>query len=561
VKINGARMVIEAIRHEGVDVVFGYPGGAIMNVYDEIYKQNHFQHILTRHEQAAVHAADGYARATGKVGVAIVTSGPGFTNAVTGLATAYMDSTPMVVISGQVPTSIIGTDGFQEIDAVGISRPCTKHNYLVQNIEELPRILKEAFYVARTGRPGPVHVDIPKDVTATFGVFDYEKEINMPTYKPTTKGNKRQIKKALEVLSTAKKPLLYVGGGAVLSNAFSDIRAFAKKTNIPVVETLMARGVMGHDNPLLVGMLGMHGEYAANMAMYEADVIVSLGARFDDRVTGRLDEFAKGATIIHVDVDPASIGKIVVPHYPIVGDLKLVMEDLNEIVQEFEFADFSGWVSALKEYQKAEPLRFIDSNDVIKPQWAIKRTGELLGHRAVVTTDVGQHQMWTAQFYPFDFARQFVTSGGLGTMGFGLPAAMGVARGMKDKVSVNFTGDGSILMNIQELMTCVEYNLPVVNIILNNNYLGMVRQWQTMFYEDRLAETDLSMQPDFIKLIEAFGGVGYRVSTKEQFDEALHKAVESKRVAFIEVIVDRRENVLPMVPNGHALNEMYLLKD
>ena len=560
-KINGARMVIEAIRHEGVDVVFGYPGGAIMNVYDEIYKQNHFQHILTRHEQAAVHAADGYARATGKVGVAIVTSGPGFTNAVTGLATAYMDSTPMVVISGQVPTSIIGTDGFQEIDAVGISRPCTKHNYLVQNIEELPRILKEAFYVARTGRPGPVHVDIPKDVTATFGIFDYEKEINMPTYKPTTKGNKRQIKKALEVLASAKKPLLYVGGGAVLSNAFSDIRAFAKKTNIPVVETLMARGVMGHENPLLVGMLGMHGEYAANMAMYEADVIVSLGARFDDRVTGRLDEFAKGATIIHVDVDPASIGKIVVPHYPIVGDLKLVMEDLNDIVQEFSFADFSGWVSALKEYQKAEPLRFVDSNEVIKPQWAIRRTGELLGHRAVVTTDVGQHQMWAAQFYPFDFARQFVTSGGLGTMGFGLPAAMGVARGMQDKVSVNFTGDGSILMNIQELMTCVEYNLPVVNIILNNNYLGMVRQWQTMFYEDRLAETDLSMQPDFIKLIESFGGVGYRVSTKEQFDEALHKAVESKRVAFIEVIVDRRENVLPMVPNGHALNEMYLLKD
>ncbi|QOG11425.1 acetolactate synthase large subunit [Arcobacter sp. FWKO B] len=560
-KINGARMVIEAIRHEGVDVVFGYPGGAIMNVYDEIYKQNHFQHILTRHEQAAIHAADGYSRATGKVGVAIVTSGPGFTNAVTGLATAYMDSIPMVVISGQVPTSIIGTDGFQEIDAVGISRPCTKHNYLVQNIEELPRILKEAFYVARSGRPGPVHVDIPKDVTATMGDFDYEKEINMPTYKPTTKGNKRQIKKALEAIAQAKKPLIYVGGGAVLSNAFVDIREFAKKTNIPVVETLMARGVMGADNPLLMGMLGMHGEYSANMAMYETDLIISLGARFDDRVTGRLDQFAKSATIVHVDVDPASIGKIVVPHYPIVGDLKLVMEDLNEMVHDFEFNDYASWVSRLKEYQKEQPLRFVDSDEVIKPQWVVKRTGELLGYKAIVTTDVGQHQMWTAQFYPFDFARQFVTSGGLGTMGFGLPAAMGVARGKEDKVSINFTGDGSILMNIQELMTCVEYKLPVINIILNNNYLGMVRQWQTMFYDDRLAETDLSTQPDFVKLIEAFGGVGYRVSTKEQFDEALHKAVEAKKVAFIEVIVDRRENVLPMVPNGHALNEMHLLKD
>lgn len=560
-KINGARMVIEAIRHEGVDVVFGYPGGAIMNVYDEIYKQNHFQHILTRHEQAAVHAADGYARATGKVGVAIVTSGPGFTNAVTGLATAYMDSIPLVVISGQVPTSIIGTDGFQEIDAVGISRPCTKHNYLVQNIEELPRILKEAFFLARTGRPGPVHVDIPKDVTATLGDFDYEKEVNMPTYKPTTKGNKRQIKKALEVIASAKKPLLYVGGGAVLSNVFIDIREFAKKTNIPVVETLMARGVMGSSNPLFIGMLGMHGEYAANMAMHEADVIVSLGARFDDRVTGRLDQFAKDATIVHVDVDPASIGKIVVPHYPIVGDLKLVMEDLNEMVNEFEFSDYSQWLEVLSGYKKAQPLRFIDSDETIKPQWVVQRTGEILGHRAIITTDVGQHQMWAAQFYPFDFARQFVTSGGLGTMGFGLPAAMGVARGMTDKVSVNFTGDGSILMNIQELMTCVEYKLPVVNIILNNNYLGMVRQWQTMFYDDRLSETDLSCQPDFIKLIESFGGIGYRVSTKEEFDEALNKAVNSKKVAFIEVIVDRRENVLPMVPNGHALNEMHLLKD
>lgn len=561
-KMTGAKMVIESLHKEGVEVVFGYPGGAIMNVYDEIYKQNYFQHILNRHEQASILAAEGYARATGKTGVAIVTSGPGFTNAITGIADAYMDSIPLVVISGQVPTTIIGTDGFQEIDAVGISRPCTKHNYLVNKIEDLPRIIKEAFHIASTGRPGPVHVDIPKDITAQMAEFIYPEEINLPTYKPTINYNKKQLKRAMEAIASAKKPLLYVGGGAILSNCGYEIRELAEKLNIPVVETLMARGVMGHDNPLLFGMLGMHGEFAANMAAHETDLLISLGARFDDRVTGRLDEFASKATVIHVDIDPASIAKLVVPDYPIVGDLKITVKAMLDSVSEYQFNDYSNWVELLKDYREKEPLRYIDSNEVIKPQWPIQRVGELLGQRAVVSTDVGQHQMWTAQFYPFAYPRQWITSGGLGTMGFGLPAAMGVARALKgtDKVSINFTGDGSILMNIQELMTCVEYELPVINIVLNNNFLGMVRQWQTMFYDNRLSETDLSAQPNFKMLVEAFGGNGYRVTTKEEFDAALKDAVEKGKTAMIEVIVARHEEVLPMVPNGHALNEMTLIE-
>jgi len=561
VKITGARMVIEALNEEKTEVVFGYPGGAIMNVYDEIYKQDFFQHILTKHEQAAVHAADAYARSTGKVGVAIVTSGPGFTNAVTGIATAYTDSIPMVIISGQVPTAVIGTDAFQEIDAVGISRSCTKHNFLVNDVKDLPRVLKLAFYLARTGRPGPVHIDLPKDVSANIAEFDYSKNFELPTYKPTTKGNVRQIKNALEHIAKAKRPLLYVGGGAVLSNCYEDIREFVELTKIPVVETLMARGVMRSDSEYLFGMLGMHGEYAANMAMSETDMIICLGARFDDRVTGRLDVFAKKAHVVHVDIDPASIAKIVKPNYPIVGDLAIVMKQILEESQDMTFNDYSSWKDKLTTYQKEHPLRFEEDSDRLKPQWVIKRTGELLGDKALISTDVGQHQMWTAQFYPFNYPRQFMTSGGLGTMGVGLPYAMGVKRANPDKISVNFTGDGSIMMNIQEIITCTQYNLPHINIILNNNYLGMVRQWQTRFYEDRLAETVLETQADFKMLSESMGGVGYKVHTKEEFDKALEDAIASNKTAMIEVIVDRREEVLPMVPNGHALNEMLLLGD
>lgn len=558
-QLNGSEMIIHALKNEGVKVVFGYPGGAALNIYDEIYKQNFFEHILTRHEQAAIHAADGYARASGEVGVAIVTSGPGFTNAVTGIATAYMDSIPLVIISGQVPTTLIGTDAFQEIDAVGISRPCTKHNFLVKSIEELPRILKEAFYIARSGRPGPVHIDLPKDISATIGEFNYPNEIKLQTYKPTYKGNPRQIKKVAQAILESKKPLLYIGGGCVASKSSNLIREFCEITHIPVVETLMARGIMPYNHPDLLGMVGMHGSYVANMAMSETDLIIALGARFDDRVTGKLSEFAKYAQIVHIDIDPSSISKIVDVAYPIVGDVSSVLEELLGLIKnDFEVKNILPWRETLERYNKLHPLSYEDSQEVLKPQWIIKKVGEILGNEALISTDVGQHQMWAAQFYPFNFPRQFITSGGLGTMGFGLPAAMGAKKAFPQKVSINITGDGSILMNIQELMTCSVYNIPVINIILNNNYLGMVRQWQTFFYENRYSNTNLEIQPDFIKLAESFGGVGFVVNTKDEFVESLNKAINSNKSALLDVRIDRYENVLPMVPTGGALFNMML---
>ncbi len=559
-QMSGAQMVIEALIAEGVDTVFGYPGGAIMNVYDEIYKQDGFEHILTRHEQAAVHAAEGYAKVSGNVGVAMITSGPGFTNAVTGLADAYMDSIPLVVISGQVPMSLIGTDAFQEIDAVGISRSCTKHNYLVTDASELPRILKEAFYIAASGRPGPVHVDIPKDVTAQIAEFDYSKPIELETYKPTIKGNSRQIKKAVDAMIHAKRPLFYLGGGIINSNASEEVRRFVKMTGIPAVETFMARGTLRYDDELLISMLGMHGSYAANMAMSETDLVIALGARFDDRVTGKLSEFAKNADIIHVDIDPASISKLVNAHYPIVGDVKGVVVAMTELIaKKVNPSRYEPWLETIANFEKLHPLSYQEEEGVIKPQWVVERIGELLGENANISTDVGQHQMWAAQFYPFTRARQFISSGGLGTMGFGFPAAMGAKRADMDRVSINITGDGSILMNIQELMTAVENKLPVINVILNNQYLGMVRQWQTLFYDKRHSSTDLSAgQPNFTMLVESFGGVGYEVTTKAEFDAALKDAVEKDVVALINVSVARLENVMPMVPSGGSLFNMML---
>lgn len=558
-ELNGSLMLMHALKNEGVKVVFGYPGGAALNIYDEIYKQDFFRHVLVRHEQAAVHAADGYARASGEVGVAIVTSGPGFTNAVTGIATAYMDSIPLVIISGQVPTTLIGTDAFQEIDAVGISRPCTKHNYLVKDIQSLPRILKEAFFIARSGRPGPVHIDLPKDISATIGEFDYPQTISLETYKPTYKGNARQIQKATTAIKESKRPLLYIGGGSISSNARDSILKLCEITKIPAIETLMARGVLGSDCENLLGMVGMHGSYVANMAMSEADLLIALGARFDDRVTGKLSEFAKGADIIHIDIDPSSISKIVQVDYPIVGDVSSVVCEIVELLKDnYNCEIHKTWRDSLKKYNALYPLSFKDSNEVLKPQWVIQKVGEIVSKNTFISTDVGQHQMWCAQFYPFSSPREFITSGGLGTMGFGLPAAMGAKCANPSKISINISGDGSILMNIQELLTCVVENIPVINIVLNNNYLGMVRQWQSFFYDERFSNTNLEIQPDFVKLVESFGGVGYVCEDKDSFEKALKDAISQNKVALLDVRIDRMENVLPMVPTGGALFNMIL---
>lgn len=557
--ITGSQMIIQALHLENVKVVFGYPGGAALNIYDEIYKQDYFKHILVRHEQAAIMAADGYARATGEVGVAVVTSGPGITNALTGIATAYMDSIPIVVISGQVSSNLIGTDAFQEIDAVGMSRPCVKHNFLVKNIKDLPRVLKEAFYIAKSGRPGPVHVDIAKDVTATKDEFKYPEFINMLTYKPVYKGHLGQIKKATEMILSANKPLFYIGGGVVSSNASTIVRELVSFTNIPAVETIMGIGVLSCEDKNLITMAGMHGSYAANMALSECDLLICLGARFDDRITGNTNEFAKYATIIHIDIDPSSISKIIHAHYPIVGDIKEVVTELFMELRKSKLKDFDNWHNTIKTYDKLHPLSYKDSNDTIKPQWVIQESAKILGDDVIVSTDVGQHQMWVAQFYPFKEPRRLLTSGGLGTMGYGFPAAIGAKVAFKNVNVVNFSGDGSILMNIQELATANEYGICVINIILNNGFLGMVRQWQSMFYEERFSSTNLkNLAPDFVKLAQAFGGKGYKCKSKDEFRHALRDAMESNKVCIIDVDVDRFEDVLPMVPAGGAIYNMIL---
>ncbi len=561
--LTGSQILLESLKLEGVDTVFGYPGGAVINIYDDLYESS-IEHVLTRHEQAAIHAADGYSRCTGKVGVAIATSGPGATNTVTGIATAYMDSIPMVIITGQVPTQLIGNDAFQEADMCGITRPCTKHNFLVKNVADLAKTIKEAFYIARTGRPGPVLIDLPKDVQVAITDFNYPDQVNLRGYKPTYSGNPRQIEKAAEMLLQAKRPVLYVGGGVNLAAADDELLKLAEQTKIPVTTTLMAMSAFPQRHPLALGMLGMHGTFYANMAVTECDLLIAVGSRFDDRVTGRIDSFAEKAKIIHVDIDPTSIRKNVEVDLPIVGDLKDVLgkmhgylnqrvglvEDMVESTEE--------WRATIDEWKERHPMTYRQTKSVIKPQYVIEKISELTEENAIITTEVGQHQMWTAQFFSFRHPKSFVTSGGLGTMGFGLPSALGAQMAYPDRQVIDISGDGSFQMNSQELATLVQYKLPVKIAILNNNYLGMVRQWQQMFFEKRYSQTVMELPIDFVKLAEAYGATGLQTSKVEEVEDVIKKALETPGPVLMNFNVSREENVLPMVPAGKAINEMVL---
>ena len=561
--LTGSQILLESLKLEGVDTVFGYPGGAVINIYDDLYESS-INHVLTRHEQAAVHAADGYARCTGKVGVAIATSGPGATNTITGIATAYMDSIPMVIITGQVPTPLIGNDAFQEADMCGITRPCTKHNFLVKDIKDLAKTLKEAFYIARTGRPGPVLVDLPKDVQVSSYEFDYPESVSLRGYKPTYSGNIRQIEKAAQMILAARKPVLYVGGGVTLSSADSELLKLAEQAQIPVTTTLMAMAAFPQSHPLALGMLGMHGTFYANMAVTECDLLIAVGARFDDRVTGRIDSFAEKAKVIHVDIDPTSIRKNVEVDLPIVGDLKDVLGKLHgclnqklELVEDMVEGTVE-WRSMITEWKERHPMTYRSSKSTIKPQFVIEKIAELTNDDAIITTEVGQHQMWTAQFFPFRQAKTFLTSGGLGTMGFGLPSALGAQVAYPDRQVIDISGDGSFQMNSQELATLVQYKLPVKIVILNNNYLGMVRQWQQMFFEKRYSQTVMELPIDFIKLAEAYGATGLQATKVDEVEETIKKALETPGPVLMNFKVSREENVLPMVPAGKAIHEMVL---
>lgn len=562
-ELTGSQILLESLMLEGVDTIFGYPGGAVINIYNDLYDCP-LKHILSRHEQAAVHAADGYARCTGKVGVALATSGPGATNTVTGIATAYMDSIPMVIVTGQVPTPLIGNDAFQEADMCGITRPCTKHNFLVKDVRDLAKTIKEAFYIARTGRPGPVLIDLPKDVQVSSCKFIYPDSVELRGYKPTYSGNSRQIEKAAQMLLAAKQPVLYVGGGINLSAANELLLKLAELTQTPVTTTLMAMSAFPQQHDLALGMLGMHGTFFANMAVTECDLLIAVGSRFDDRVTGRIDSFAEKAKIIHVDIDPTSIHKNIPVDLPIVGDLKDVLSKLchslekkmNE-VEELKQAT-SGWRQKINEWKERHPMGYSSSADVIKPQFVIEKISELTADDAIITTEVGQHQMWTAQFFSFSQPRTFLTSGGLGTMGFGLPAAVGAQVAYPDRQVIDISGDGSFQMNSQELATLVQYGLPVKIAILNNNYLGMVRQWQQMFFDQRYSQTPLELPIDFVKLAEAYGATGLQATKVDEVEDVIRKALETPGPVLMNFTVDREENVLPMVPAGKAIHEMVL---
>ncbi len=563
--MTGAEIVVQSLIEEGVEHLFGYPGGAVLHIYDALYKQDKLQHILVRHEQAATHAADGYARSTGKPGVVLVTSGPGATNAVTGIATAYMDSIPMVVLTGQVPLALIGNDAFQEVDSVGITRPVVKHNFLVEDVSELAETIKKAFYVATTGRPGPVVVDIPKDVTANKTEFNYPKQIKMRSYNPTVKGHSGQIKKAYELIMEAQKPMIYTGGGVVLSNASDELIKFSQLLGAPVTNTLMGLGAYPANDKQFVGMLGMHGTYEANMSMHHCDVLIAIGARFDDRVTGNLEKFCPDARIVHVDIDPASISKNVKVDVPIVGDVKEVVTRLNDLIeasdQRLDQAALSSWWQQIEEWRAQDCLKFNRNSGTIKPQFVIEQLHQVTEGDAFVTSDVGQHQMFAAQYYGFNKPRRWINSGGLGTMGFGLPAAMGVQMAHPGQPVACVTGEGSIQMCIQELSTCQQYDLPVKIINLNNGYLGMVRQWQEFFYERRYASSYMKSLPDFVALAESYGHVGIRIEKPEDVRQALEDAFGKykDRVVFLDFMIDREENVYPMIPAGAGLNEMILI--
>ncbi len=566
-KLSGAEIFVESLKKEGVNTIFGYPGGVVLPIFDVLYNEKSINVILPRHEQAAVHMADGYARATGKVGVALATSGPGATNTVTGIATAYMDSIPIVVFTGQVPTPMIGVDAFQEADIVGITRPCTKYNYLVKNVNDLAYIIKEAFYIASKGRPGPVLVDIPRDIVVSKADYKYPDTISLRSYNPTYIGNRWQIKKAAEEIVRAKKPIIYAGGGTILSNASEELKELATFTDIPVTLTLMGLGAFPGDHPLFLGMLGMHGTYTANMATHNADLIIAIGARFDDRVTGRVKDFAPEAKIIHIDIDPTSIRKSVHVDIPIVGDVKLVLTDLikelkalnteNEVIVTAR----KQWKSMINAWQKEHPLWYEWDDNVIKPQFVIEKIYELTKGEAIIATEVGQNQMWAAQFYKFRYPRTWLTSGGLGTMGYGFPAALGAQAAFRDKLVFDIAGDGSIQMNIQELATAVVEKLNVKVAILNNSCLGMVRQWQELFYGERYSSSILCEEsPDFVKLAEAYGAVGLRATKPSEVEPVLKEAIKVKKPVFMDFRIDKMEKVFPMVPAGGAINEMLLPK-
>ena len=565
VELTGAEITIRCLQEEGVDCIFGYPGGAVLFLYDELFKQDKVRHILVRHEQAAVHAADGYARSSNKVGVALVTSGPGVTNAVTGIATAYMDSIPLVVISGQVPTNAIGLDAFQEVDTVGITRPCVKHNFLVSDVSELATTIKKAFYIASTGRPGPVLVDIPKDVTQQKIVFSYPEKISMRSYNPVIKGNLKQVKKAAELILDAKRPVVYTGGGVILSDASKQLIELTKSLNFPCTNTLMGLGGYPATDKQFIGMLGMHGTYEANMAMQYCDVLIAIGARFDDRVIGNPKHFSnENRKIIHIDIDPSSISKRVKVDIPIVGNIPDVLKELIKILRNTkEVPDqkaLKEWWKQIDLWRERDCLKYDRQCSIIKPQYVVEKLYEVTKGDAFITSDVGQHQMWAAQFYKFDKPRRWINSGGLGTMGFGMPAAMGVQfANPKGKVAC-ITGEASIQMCIQELSTCRQYKLPLKIVNLNNRYMGMVRQWQEFFHGNRYAESYMDALPDFIKLSESYGHVGMKIERPEDVEGALKEAFKLKdQLVFLDFITDQTENVFPMVPGGKGLSEMILV--